>query len=95
VLKRNHLMNRDGIAFLHRWLQQNLTDADRGGNSIRAMVLADKCRHAAAAEGLSIDDEPKWGSIESMIYSRMQSPKSAEIIFPKVWATMPKAPRLH
>lgn len=88
-------MSREIAEFLHRWMQGNITETDRGGNSIRALVLADRYRDAAVDEGLSIDDEPEFGSVESIIYTRMQSPKSAEIVFFKVWASMPKAPRLH
>ena len=64
-------MSRQGIEFLHNWIQQHLTDADRAGDSTRAMVLADKCREAAVAQGLPVGDDPEWSNLESIIYSRM------------------------
>jgi hypothetical protein len=65
------MMSRQGTDFLYNWIRQHLTDADRGGDSTRAMVLADKCREAAAAQGLAVDDEPDWENLESIIYSKM------------------------
>ena len=64
-------MSRLGTEFLYNWIKQRLTDADRGGDSTRAMALADKCREAAAAQGLPVDDEPEWGNLESIIYSKI------------------------
>lgn len=88
-------MSRAGVGFLHSWMQSNMTDADEDGHSSSASELADKCRDAAATKGLWIDDEPEFGSVESIINARMQSSRSAENVFFKVWASMPKAPRLH
>jgi hypothetical protein len=65
-------MSGRGIEFLEEWIQANVTQADRGGDSIRAMVLADKCRAAAAAQGLKrADMESEWGSVETSIYEAM------------------------
>ena len=83
-------MSRLGTEFLYNWIKQRLTDADRGGDSTRAMALADKCREAAAAQGLPVDDEPDWSSLESIIYSKMH-PSSSEDQWPaKVRRTMRK-----
>ena len=58
--------------FLEGWIQRNVTDGDRHGDSIRAVVLADRCRADAAALGIKRDDmEPEGGSVESIIYEAM------------------------
>ncbi len=65
-------MNGRGIEFLEEWIQTNVTRADRGGDSIRAMVLADKCKADATAQGLKSDDlESEWGRVEAHIYEAM------------------------
>ena len=65
-------MSGRGIEFLEEWIQTNVTQADRGGDSIRAMVLADKCRADAATQGLKRDDmESEWGGVETIIYEAM------------------------
>jgi hypothetical protein len=71
-------MSRQGTNFLYNWIRQHLTDADRGGDSTRAMVLADKCREAAAAQRLAVNDESAWENLESIIYSRMHPSISDE-----------------
>lgn len=89
-------MSTKSVAFFHNWMKEFVTDSERGGGSIRAVVLASQCRDAADLVGLSIDDEPERGSVESIIYSRMQMPKRAEVKFWRVWATMAKkSSRLH
>jgi hypothetical protein len=65
-----------------------ITDADRGGGSIRATLLASQCRDDAILLGIAIDDEPERGSVESIIYARMQMPKREQIKFWKVWRVM-------
>ena len=69
-------------------MKEFITDAERGGGSIRAVVLASQCRDAGALVGISLDDEPERGSVESIIYARMQMPKREELVFWKVWASM-------
>ena len=44
-------MSKQGIEFLHNWIQHLLTETDRGRDRTRAMVLADKFRDAAATQG--------------------------------------------
>ena len=59
-------------------------------------MLAGQCRDAATLQGISIDDEPELGSVESIIYSRMQMTKRDEAMFWKMWANMTKTfSRLH
>ena len=81
-------MSIKGVAFFHSWMKEFVTESERGGGSIRAVVLASQCRDAAELVGLSIDDEPERGSVESIIYARMQMPKREETKFWKVWGYM-------
>lgn len=80
-------MSRQGTEFLHSWIQQHLTDADRGGGT-RAMVLADKCRDEAASQGLSVGDEPEWKSLESIIYSKMHPSRPEVQRSKKIWRAL-------
>jgi hypothetical protein len=65
-------MSARGIEFLENWIQENVTAADRRGDSMRAMVLADRCRADAAAHGFAIDNvELECGSVERFIYEAM------------------------
>lgn len=90
------VMSIKGAAYLHKWMKDFMTEADRGGGNIRAKILASQCREAAALVGICIDDEPERGSVESIIYARMQMPKREEVKFWKVWSAMrDKIPRKH
>ena len=81
-------MSIESVAFFHGWMTEFITDAERGGSSARAMMLAGQCRDAAALLGMSIDDEPERGSVESIIHARMLTPKRDEEEFWKVWWAM-------
>ena len=65
-------MTARGVDFLENWIQQNVTAADKHGSRERAKELANRCVVEAAVFEISLDDlEPKWGSIESIIYEAM------------------------
>lgn len=65
-------MSRRGMEFLENWIQTNVTDADKHGTRERAKELAERCVLEAAVFEISLDDlEPKWGSIETIIYEAM------------------------
>jgi hypothetical protein len=66
-------MSRRGMEFLENWIQTNVTDADKHGTRERAKELAERCVLEAAVFEISLDDlEPKWGSIETIIYEAMR-----------------------
>jgi hypothetical protein len=50
-------MSGSETEFLKSWIDQNITSFDKGGNYIRAMELADKCRASAATLGIRIDEK--------------------------------------
>jgi hypothetical protein len=89
-------MSGRGIDFLENWIQQNVTEADKGGDAI-GVVLADKCREDAAAQGITVDDmEPEFGTVKKIIYETMHNDMDAELEFWKAWAAMRDKPeRLH
>jgi len=61
-------MNGRGIDFLGNWIQNNVREADKGGDAFRAIVLAHKCREDAGAHGITVDDmEPDFGTVEKII----------------------------
>jgi hypothetical protein len=65
-------MTTRGVEFLENWIQKNVTSADKNGSRERATELAKRCVAEAAVFEISLDDlEPKWGSIETIIYEAM------------------------
>lgn len=65
-------MSKVGTNFLEAWIDEFVTYTDNGANSVRALALADQCRVAAAAVGITIDDiEPKYGAVENIILEAM------------------------
>ncbi len=65
-------MTARGVEFLENWIQRNVTVAEKNGSRERAKELAERCVVEAAVFEISLDDlEPKFGSIESIIYEAM------------------------
>lgn len=65
-------MSKQGAEFLKSWIAQNITYLDRGGDYIRAMELADKCRATAATLSITIDEtEGGIGVLETVIHKAM------------------------
>ena len=61
-------MSGRGIDFLENWIQQNVTAKQKGGDNMRASVLASHCIAEATAQGLTLDEiVPEEGSVESII----------------------------
>jgi hypothetical protein len=61
------------IKFVEKWIDANVTSTSKGGGSIVALDLADKCREAAAAESIALDGiELRYGSLEKIIYEAME-----------------------
>jgi hypothetical protein len=44
-------MSARGLSFLENWIQKNVTATDRGGDNMRALVLANHCTAEAAVKG--------------------------------------------
>jgi hypothetical protein len=58
--------------FLKSWIDKNITYLDKGGDYVRAMELADKCRAAAEIHGIKIDEtEGGIGVLETIIHKAM------------------------
>jgi hypothetical protein len=66
------LMSAEGRAFLESWIDQNVTYLDKGGDYIRALMLADRCILDAAAEGITITDLEPNGRVEKIIYAALR-----------------------
>ena len=82
-------MSGCGIDFLENWVNKNVTPVDRKGSQDRATELAAQCYADAAALGITIDDmEPKWGSVEEIIYDAMQDVPGDELVLWKTVAAM-------
>jgi hypothetical protein len=65
-------MRNPAAEFVESWIDQNVTYLEKGGDSVRATTLADMCREAAAAIGVTIEDiKPEFGSLETMILEAM------------------------
>jgi hypothetical protein len=79
-----NLMTKAVMEFLENWIPQNVTATSKYGGAIMALTLADKCREAA--EGLGIDLDSQVFELEELIYARMKTPNTAELL--DVWATM-------
>ena len=81
-------MSGRGIDFLETWIQQHVTEAEKG-NHDRARELADKCIDDAAGNCITIDDmEPEWGSVEEIVYDAMQDILGDELVFWKAVAAL-------
>ena len=82
-------MSGRGIDFLENWVNKNVTPVDRKGSQDRATELTAQCYADAAALGITIDDmEPKWGSVEKIIYDTMQDLPGDELVLWKTVAAM-------
>lgn len=65
-------MAAQGVTFLEKWVDENVTYLEKGGNALRAMTLADQCRDAAFALGLTFEEaEAQEGVLEKLIYEAM------------------------
>ena len=66
-------MSKQAAEFLRSWIEQNVTYLDGGGDYIRAMELADKCRATAATLGIVVDEtEGGIGVLETVIHKAMR-----------------------
>ena len=58
--------------FLETWIDGNVTEADKYGSHERAKELAAQLEADAKAQGIALDNiEPKFGSLEAIIYEHM------------------------
>ncbi|MBC8038579.1 MAG: DUF768 domain-containing protein [Rhizobiales bacterium] len=65
-------MSKQAIEFLEGWIDQHVTHEEKGGDSTRAITLADMCREAAATLGISFDEiKPEFGTVETIIHEAM------------------------
>ena len=77
-------MTKAAMEFLENWFQENVNADYKYGGGIVALMLADKCREDAASLGIDLDSPVP--ELEKLIYTRMRTPKTAELL--DVWATM-------
>ena len=65
-------MSARGVNFLENWIDGNVTEADEYGSHERAKELAAQLEADGKAQGVTLDDmEPKFGSLETIIYEAM------------------------
>lgn len=69
-------MAKAGKEFIERWIDEHVGYAEHGANSIVALDLADKCREAATAKGITIEIEPHFGTLDEIIFEALQRPKA-------------------
>lgn len=71
-------MSKQGIEFLEQWIDDHVSYQEKDGNAERATALANECRAAASAQGLSVDDmEPQYGTVEQIIFEAMHYAEDA------------------
>jgi hypothetical protein len=65
-------MSARGVSFLENWIDGNVTEADKYGSHERAKELAVQMEADAKAQDITlVDMEPKFGSLETIIYEAM------------------------